>query len=425
MTVDEAYSYLAPAQFVGGLTGMNDPKAAAVRYAGTMPNGTRIWWVNLKNAALDNGADRDHPLECRKVSEKLYTCQWIPSANDTERSNYWQMLANNISDFPSFFYVVKASVDWYAGLAALTQTHEEALAAGQAISSVTSDWYYKDANYPGGNEELAECQKLSGTPKQFADAAVGRGAAGLEITGNDISGADAVITFDLQNKKESYLFYNSHGKCSNPLDAPDYTESDFSTIHHPVNTDQGKIDKARSDEVLRRAKDKGPWWVSDGTKLWEGCKPSKLTPMGDAQSAKANGARDIEIDWGLNAGDVVVEYEFNGRPFYNDYHTNKFCGGIDPPSQGDRERAIGIAARSGKSWYVDYYSDQMQCVETKRPPIDLADRVKGRNAVDIAFAVPAHTADNAFLYLEYGIGDQGHIIGFYKTHDACAGEIRN
>ncbi len=172
MSVNEAYSYIAPAHDVEGLTYMNDPEAPAVRYAGTMSNGTRIWWVSFRDAAINTGADQDHPLECRDASDDVYSCQWIPTANAKEWSNYQRMKINNVSDFPSFFNVLKSSVDQYAAFAATAQRRDDALTAGQAASNQTAGWYYKD-----DDEHGAECHKLSGTPKQFADVAAKRGAS--------------------------------------------------------------------------------------------------------------------------------------------------------------------------------------------------------------------------------------------------------
>jgi hypothetical protein len=52
------------------------------------------------------------------------------------------------------------------------QTKEEAQANDALVAAnQTADWYYKD-----GNEDGAECHAISGTPKQFADADVGKGA---------------------------------------------------------------------------------------------------------------------------------------------------------------------------------------------------------------------------------------------------------
>ena len=175
MSIDEVYPYLAPAKGVGGLTSMNDIEAAAVRYAGTMPNGTRIWWVNFGGAALNEGADQNHPLECKDTSDKVYSCQWIPTANPKEWANYQRMQMDNVSDFPAFFNVMKISVERYSALATLVQRLKDSHTAGQATSNETGGWYYKD-----DNEDGAECHVVSGTPKQFADAAVRRGAADLD-----------------------------------------------------------------------------------------------------------------------------------------------------------------------------------------------------------------------------------------------------
>jgi hypothetical protein len=301
--------------------------------------------------------------------------------------------------------------------------------ATPAASNQTADWYYND-----DNEGDAECHALSGTPKQFADAAVRRGATNLDTTGNDILGADVVISYDLKDKSYSYSFYKSHEKCANPLGAADNTKPDFSRISHDVDTDQDKTNRALDDAALKHATDKGPWWVSDGAKIWGGCKLSKFTPMGDALSAKAKGARNIEIEGGLGFAnvshptDVVVEYDLNGKSFFNDYYTNKFCDDSDPPSQTDKAKAISVSSRHGESWYVDYYSGKMQCVETKRAPKELADEAKRHGATDIEFAVPSSDDEKilkTFLYLQYGVGDQGHEIGFYKTRDACTGAINN
>jgi len=426
MSIDEAYSYLAPAHGVEGLTSMNDPEAPAVRYAGTMPNGTRIWWVNLGGAALNEGADQNHPLECKDVSDKAYFCQWIPTANPKEWANYQRMQMDNVSDFPSFFNVMKVSVERYSAIAALAQHHNDAITAGQATSNQTADWYYKD-----GNEDGAECHALSGTPRQFAVAAVRRGATNLETTGSDILGADVVISYGLKDKSCSYSFYKSHEKCANPLDTADNTKSDFSRNGHAVDADQDKADQTLADEALKHAADKGPWWVSDGAKIWAGCKLSKFTPMGDAVSAKAKGARNNEIEGVLRAAnvshptDVVVKYDLDGKSFYNDYYTNKFCDDSDPPSQTDKVKAISVSSRNGESWYVDYYSNKIQCVETKRTPKELADDAKRHDAIDIEFSVPSSDNEKTFLYLQYGVGDQGHMIGFYKTRDACTNAINN
>ena len=81
--------------------------------------------------------------------------------------------------------------------------------------------------------------------------------------------------------------------------------------------------------------------------------------------------------------DVVVKYDLNGKSFYNDYYTNKFCDDSDPPSSTDRAKAISISLRNGESWYVDYNSDKKQCVEMKRTPKELADDAKRHDATDI------------------------------------------
>ncbi len=127
-----------------------------------------------------------------------------------------------------------------------------------------------------------------------------------------------------------------------------------------------------------------------------------------------------------NPTDVVVKYDLNGKSYYNDYYTNKFCDDRDPPSEADKAKAISVSRRSGESWYVDYYSDKMQCVEPKRTPKELADEAeRHHHATDIEFAVPSSDDEKAFLYLQYGVGAQGHLIGFYKTRDACTDAINN
>ena len=88
-------------------------------------------------------------------------------------------------------------------------------------------------------------------------------------------------------------------------------------------------------------------------------------------------------------------------------------------------KAISVSSRNGESWYVDYSSDKMQCVKTKRTPKDLADEAKRHGATDIEFAVPSSDDEKTFLYLQYGAGDQGHVIGFYQTRDACTNAINN
>lgn len=326
-----------------------------------------------------------------------------------------QLIDDNCADFPYNEPKPRAN-----------RPHNDAFTADQAASNQTADWYYKD-----DDEDGAECHALSGTPKQFADAAVRRGATNLQTTGSDILGADVVISYDLKDHNYSYSFYKSHEKCANPLDAADNTKSDFSRISHDVDVDQDKADQTLADEALKHATDKGPWWVSDGAKIWSGCKLSKFTPMGDALSAKVKGARNIEIEGGLRPAnvshptDVVVRYDLNGKSFLNDYYTNKFCDDSDPPSQTDKAKAITVSSRNGRSWYVDYYSDKMQCVETKRTPKELADEAKRHGATDIEFFVPSSDHEKTFLYLQYGVGDQGHAIGFYRTRDACTDAINN
>ena len=303
------------------------------------------------------------------------------------------------------------------------RTKEDAQANDALVAAnQTADWYYKD-----DNEDGAECHAVSGTPKQLADAAVRRGATNLETKGGDILKADVVISYSLSDKSYSYSFYKSHEKCANPFDEADKTRSDFSRIDHAVDADHDKAEQTRADEALKHATDKGPWWMSDGAKLLAGCKLSELTPMRDAISAKAKGARNIEIEGSGAANDVVVKYDLNGKSFYNDYSTNKFCDVYphdrDPPSESDKAKAISVSSRNGESWYVDYFSDNVQCVETKRTPKELADEAKGQDATEIEFAVPLSDNEKAFLYLQYGVGDQGHLIGFYKTRDACTDAI--
>jgi hypothetical protein len=314
----------------------------------------------------------------------------------------------------------------YSAQAAIDKRRNDALTAGQVASNWTADWYYQDDNRDG-----AGCQMLSGTPKQFADAAVRRGATNLEATGGDTLGADVVISYGLKDKSYSYSFYKSHEKCANPLGTADNTKADFSRTGHAVDADEDKADQTLADEALKHATDKGPWWVSDGASLWPGCKLSKFTPMGDAISAKAKGARNIEVEGGLRAAnvshptDVVVKYDLNGKSFYNDYYTNKFCDDSDPPSQTDKAKAISVSSRNGESWYVDYFSNKMQCVETKRTPKELADEAKRHDSIDIEFAVPSDDNEKVFLYLQYGVGNQGHMIGFYKTSESCTTAINN
>jgi hypothetical protein len=33
--------------------------------------------------------------------------------------------------------------------------------------------------------------------------------------------------------------------------------------------------------------------------------------------------------------------------------------------------------------------------------------------------------EKVFLYLQYGVGDQGHVIGFFKTRNACTDAIND
>jgi hypothetical protein len=197
------------------------------------------------------------------------------------------------------------------------RTKEDAQANDALIASnQTADWYYKD-----DNEDGAEFHAVSGTPKQFADAAVKRGATNLKTTGGDILGADVVISYGLKDKSYSYSFYESHEKCANQFGTADERRSDFSRIGHAVDADQDKADQTLANEALKHATDKGPWWVSDGTKILAGCKLSKFTPMADALSVKAKGARNIEITGGLQSAnvshpiDVVVRYDLNGKSF--------------------------------------------------------------------------------------------------------------
>jgi hypothetical protein len=309
-----------------------------------------------------------------------------------------------------------------------------ALAAGKAASNQTADWYYRD-----GNEDGAECHAISGTPKQFADAAVREGATNLETTGwapgTPVARVyvDVVISYGLKDKSYLYYFYKSHEKCANPSGDADNTRSDFGRISHDVDADQDKAEQTLPDEALKHATDKGPWWLSNGTKMNAGCKLSQFTPMGDALSAKAKGARNIEIE-GLGATnvrhptDVVVKYDLNDKLFFNDYYPNKFCDDRDPPSQSDKAKAISVSSRNGESWYVDYFSDNVQCVETNRSPKELADEAKRHDATDIEFAVPSsddEKTEKTFLSLQYGVGDQGHWIAFYKARDACTAAIKH
>jgi hypothetical protein len=141
------------------------------------------------------------------------------------------------------------------------QTKEDAQANDALVAAnQTADWYYKD-----GNEDAAECHAMSGTPKQFADAAVGKGATNIETKGSSI-GADVLISYGLKDTSYSYYFYKSHEKCANPFSDLDNTQSDFGRISHDVDADQDKADQTLADEALKHATDKGPWWLSDGTR---------------------------------------------------------------------------------------------------------------------------------------------------------------
>lgn len=212
-----------------------------------------------------------------------------------------------------------------------------ALTAGQEVANQTADWYYKD-----DGEEGAECHALPAkTPQQFLDAAARRGATNLDITGNDTLKADAVVSYDLNGNNYEFSLYKSNGKCANPSGEPDNTKPDFSAISQTIIDErQKKLD----DEALKHAADKGPWWMLDGTKTTMVCKSSKLAPMQDAKLAKVNGARNIQIT-GLEADsvphkiDIVVEYELNGKSFFNVYYKNKDCNDSGPPSRAGKDKA--------------------------------------------------------------------------------------
>ena len=300
-----------------------------------------------------------------------------------------------------------------------------ALAAGQAVANQSADWYYKD-----DNEDGAECHALSAkTPQQFLDAMAGRGAANIEITGNDILKADAVISFELKGKNYEYSLYSSHEKCANQFGTNDKTKPDFSTISPPI---LDKTQQALADEALQRATDRGPWWVLDGTKTNSACKRSKLTPMQDARSAKAKGARNIQIEGGLVAAnvphptDVVVEYDFNGKSFFNDYYKNKDCDlGMLPSADLDKApsaSASSLEIGNGECWGPADHSDNGRPdISCRALTENFLMSMRGRTEAQIqeAMGVKGRPIDNGLHFIsnyregqEYGSGD----INFLLDH---------
>jgi hypothetical protein len=284
---------------------------------------------------------------------------------------------------------------------AMAQTqspYTAALAAGQAVANQTADWYYKDDDGEG-----AECHALPAkTPQQFLDAAAGRGATNLEITGNDILKADAVVSYDLGDKNYEYSLYSSHEKCANPFGAADNTKPDFSAISPPI---LDKTQRALADEALKRATDKGPWWMLDGTKTTTVCKPSKLTPMQDARSAKAKGAQNIQIEGGLVAAnvphptDVVVEYDFDGKSFFNDYYKNKDCDDSGPPSQAEKDKAPSRKASSevgnGSCWGpADHGDNGRPDISCRALTEDFLLSLRGKTAAEVRAAMGVNGRDD-------------------------------
>ncbi|MGH7079181.1 MAG: hypothetical protein ACREFU_13945 [Acetobacteraceae bacterium] len=292
-----------------------------------------------------------------------------------------------------------------------------ALAAGQAVANQSADWYYKD-----DNEDGAECHALPAkTPQQFLDAVAGRGAANIEITGNDILKADAVISFELRGKNYEYSLYNSHEKCANPFGATDNTKPDFSTISPPT---LDKTQQALADEALKRATDIGPWWMLDGTKTDSVCKPTKLTPMQDARSAKAKGARNIQIEGGVVAAnvphptDVVVEYDFNGKSFFDDYYKNKDCDDSGP-AQAEKDtpsrKATGSEVGNGSCWGpTDHGDNGRPDISCRALTEDFLMSMRGKTKAEVQRAMGVNgRPDNDGLHFisnyargaKYGSGD--------------------
>ncbi|MDE2200427.1 MAG: hypothetical protein KGJ41_15535, partial [Rhodospirillales bacterium] len=193
-------------------------------------------------------------------------------------------------------------------------------------SSEVADWYYKNEN-----DNSSECKKLSETPKDFADKASKIGATSFDFTENDSLHADEVISYKIGEKVYSYSFYKTHALCSNPFNAQDNTKKDLSRILPYGNNSQDQQQRILDGAALTHASDEGAWWVFDGTKMNPACALSKITPMQDAQDARKNGARDVQIEGNMDESDgrarleIIVEYDLNGKNFFNSYSKSKGC----------------------------------------------------------------------------------------------------
>lgn len=279
-------------------------------------SGSTIWSVTKNNGMVVNSKTSDPAPG------------YIVTLNDAGAVAH-SLAFDGITDFPTHFFISQDELQRQVTLdrwakEAKGRDAANAKAADQAMDQ--ADWYYMD-----DNKEGEQCHKLSGTPQQFSNRASKQGATDVGFRGNDILGSDVVISYILRGKDYSFSFFSTHEKCSNRFHESDKTKPDFSQdpeINGAMNTpEQTQLDS----DALKHASDKGPWWMFDGSIIDPPCLSSNVSPMQDAQKAKAHEARNIRIHGGLPASDVphprdvVVEYDLNGKSFFNDYSKNKEC----------------------------------------------------------------------------------------------------
>jgi hypothetical protein len=278
--------------------------------------GSTTWSVIKNNGMVDNSKTSD-PVQGYIVT--------LSDGGGVAHS----LAFDGITDFPTHFFISRDGLQQQIEADQATKEAKQrdlanANAAEQAKDQ--ADWYYMDDDRNG-----EECHKLSGTPQQFSNRATKQGAADMAFRGNDILGSDVVISYKLHGKDYSYSFFRNHEKCENKFGSDDSTRSDFSR-DPKMNGAMDTPEQTQSDsDALKHASDKNPWWMFDGSIVDPTCLRSKVSPMQDAQAAKAQGARNVTIHGGTPASNVphprdgVVEYDLNGKSFFNDYSKNKEC----------------------------------------------------------------------------------------------------
>lgn len=107
LSVDEVHTYTSAIHVDKPLF---DTDVPTIRLGGVAADGSRVWLVNFTHAAKTTAPNDPHPLHCIESGDS-YRCQWSPTANTQEWSDYRNLQLDKVADMPSFFIVSKPLMD--------------------------------------------------------------------------------------------------------------------------------------------------------------------------------------------------------------------------------------------------------------------------------------------------------------------------